>query len=245
MSIILAIDTALHACAVMLYDTQKQGTPQEVIAKSVLPMQRGHVEVLMPQLQTLFQQANLAFEAIDRIGVTIGPGSFTGLRVGLSASKGLGLALNKPVIGITTFAAFAAPFIGANSDTPIMVTLEARQTQIYTQILSPQGKTLLDPQLIEAQEAALIASNYPRIKLIGTATALVQQAWPTMAEPPICESTTDPTSSYPDILWVAKCAAAADPNTAKPNPLYIANPYPTNPIHTLSMPQNDFKNASM
>src|ERR1700733_15733903 len=86
--LILAIDTALDACAAGVLDTDAA----RLIAQESQPMRRGHAEALMPLIGRVIRQAGIAFAALDRIAVTTGPGSFTGLRVGLSASRGLRLA---------------------------------------------------------------------------------------------------------------------------------------------------------
>ena len=75
-------------------------------------MKRGHAEALMPLIARVMKSADLAFTALDRIAVTTGPGSFTGLRVGLSAARGIALAAKRPVVGLTTLTAYAAPVVG-------------------------------------------------------------------------------------------------------------------------------------
>src|ERR1700749_3269007 len=112
--LILAIDTALEACAVALLDT---GT-SKVIASESQAMKRGHAEALMPMIARVMKESDLTFAALDRLAVTSGPGSFTGLRVGLSAARGIALAAGKPVVGITTLSAYAAPVGSANAAQP-------------------------------------------------------------------------------------------------------------------------------
>ena len=99
--LILAIDTALEACAVALLDTEANS----LRAHESQAMARGHAEALMPMIDRVMKAAELPFTALDRIAVTVGPGSFTGLRVGISAARGLGLAAEKPVVGVTTLSA--------------------------------------------------------------------------------------------------------------------------------------------
>ena len=102
--LVLAIDTALEACSAAVFDAA-QGT----FRHESLPMIRGHAEALLPLLARVMKQSAVSFSAFDRVAVTVGPGSFTGLRVGIAAARGIGLAAKKPVIGITTLAALAAP----------------------------------------------------------------------------------------------------------------------------------------
>src|SRR5260370_39594720 len=103
--LILAIDTALDACAAAVLDTDAS----KIVAQESLPMKRGHAEALMPLIARVMKASGVAFAALDRIAVTTGPGSFTGLRVGLSAAPGLALAANKPVVGLTTLTPYARP----------------------------------------------------------------------------------------------------------------------------------------
>src|SRR3569833_895579 len=105
--LIVAIDTALDACSVAVLDTETA----ELLAQEQLLMKRGHAEALMPMIARVMQSASLAFTSLDRIAVTVGPGSFTGLRVGISAARGLAVATGKPAIGLTALAAFAAPLV--------------------------------------------------------------------------------------------------------------------------------------
>ena len=98
---VLAIDTALEACAAAVLDTESAG----IMAHESLAMQRGHAEALMPLIKRVMDRAGLAYAALDRVAVTIGPGSFTGLRVGIAAARGIALAAGKPAVGLSTLAA--------------------------------------------------------------------------------------------------------------------------------------------
>src|SRR6204780_5030620 len=99
---VLAIDTALEACSAAVLDTE-QGI---VTAHESLPMVRGHAEALIPLIARVLEKSGLDFAALDRIAVTTGPGSFTGLRVGLSAARGIGLAADRPGVGLSTCTAY-------------------------------------------------------------------------------------------------------------------------------------------
>ena len=113
--LILAIDTALDACAAGVLDTDAAA----LIAQESQAMKRGHAEALMPLIGRVIKEAGIAFAALDRIAVTTGPGSFTGLRVGLSAARGIALAANKPVVGLSTLTAYAAPVVARNAAQPV------------------------------------------------------------------------------------------------------------------------------
>ena len=99
--LILAIDTALEACAAAVLDAEKN----RLIAQESQAMKRGHAEALMPLIARVMKESGIGFAVLDRIAVTTGPGSFTGLRVGLSAARGIALAAGKPAVGLTTLTA--------------------------------------------------------------------------------------------------------------------------------------------
>src|SRR5262245_44664761 len=106
---VLAIDTALEACAAAVLDTASGA----VLASESLPMARGHAEALMPLIAQVMDAAAIDFSSLDRVAVTVGPGSFTGLRVGIAAARGIALAAGKPAVGLSTLAVLAAPHIAA------------------------------------------------------------------------------------------------------------------------------------
>src|SRR5215475_4279006 len=139
--LILAIDTALDACAAAVLDT----SAGKIIAQESQPMKRGHAEALMPLLARVMKASGVAFAALDRIAVTTGPGSFTGLRVGLSAARGIGLAAGKPVIGVTTLWAYAAPALGERGRHVIIAAIDARHDHVYLQVVGGDGRVLVEP----------------------------------------------------------------------------------------------------
>ena len=120
--LILALDTALDACAAAVVDTGNA----RVIAQESQAMKRGHAEALMPLIARVIEASGIGFAALDRIAVTTGPGSFTGLRVGLSAARGIALAADKPVVGLSTLTAYAAPVVGQNAAQPVLSAIDAR-----------------------------------------------------------------------------------------------------------------------
>src|SRR5207237_9840175 len=97
---VLALETALEACAAAVLDTAWT----ELAASETLPMARGHAEALMPLVARVMDGANIEFDELDRVAVTVGPGSFTGVRVGIAAARGIALAAGKPVVGLPPLA---------------------------------------------------------------------------------------------------------------------------------------------
>jgi tRNA threonylcarbamoyladenosine biosynthesis protein TsaB len=213
--LILAIDTALDACAAAVLDTGSG----RLIAQASQDMKRGHAEALMPLLAGVMKDAGLPFAALDRIAVTTGPGSFTGLRVGLSAARGIALAANKPVVGVTTLSAYAAPVIGEDEAHPIVSAIDARHDQVYYQVVGGDGSSLAEPQVAPIAKV-LEASRFGAPYLVGNAAELLAQRWPADTPPPY---KVDPQAA-PDITWVAWLGAAADPATAPARPFYLRAP---------------------
>jgi tRNA threonylcarbamoyl adenosine modification protein YeaZ len=212
---ILAIDTALEACSAAVLDTDRS----EDSSHESLPMVRGQAEAVMPLIARVLDRARMEFDALDRIAVTTGPGSFTGLRVGLAAARGIALAAGKPIVGLTTLAAFAAPYIASDDTLPVVVAIDARHDHVYLQVFGPGGRTLVPPRLASLRDALRVsASGSPR--LVGTGAKLVANLWPTGERAP---SAID-SRRAPDINWVARLGAAAAESDSPPKPLYLRAP---------------------
>ncbi|MBV9560430.1 MAG: tRNA (adenosine(37)-N6)-threonylcarbamoyltransferase complex dimerization subunit type 1 TsaB [Bradyrhizobium sp.] len=213
--LILAVDTALDACAAAVLDTDAG----RAIARESLSMKRGHAEALMPLIARVMKRAALPFAALDRIVVTTGPGSFTGLRVGLSAARGIALAAGKPVVGVTTLSAYAAPAVSDGGEQPVVSAIDARHDQVYFQVVGGDGGPLIGPRVAPIAEA-VAAARIGTPHLVGNAAAMLAERWPKDVPPP-CEVDS---RAAPDIDWVAWLGAAADPEIAPARPTYLRPP---------------------
>jgi tRNA threonylcarbamoyladenosine biosynthesis protein TsaB len=213
--LILAIDTALDACAAGILDTDAAA----LIALESQAMKRGHAEALMPLIGRVMKASGVGFAGLDRIAVTTGPGSFTGLRVGLSAARGIALASGKPVVGLTTLAAYAAPIVDRNAGRPVISAIDARHDHFYFQVVSGDGGALILPCVAPIEEA-LGASRFGQAHLVGNAAKLLADRWPAEAPPPF-EVDDQPA---PDIAWLAWLGAAVDPDSAPARPYYLRAP---------------------
>lgn len=211
---VLAIDTALEACSAALLDTGSGMT----LARQSRPMTRGHAEILVPLISEVMIQSEIDFAQIDRVAVTTGPGSFTGLRVGLSAARGIGLAAGKPVVGLTTLAALAAPYIAADDTISVAVAIDARHGHVYLQIFGPAGRTLIPPRIVPVADAVRAAAGSP-IRLVGSGAGMMAAAWP-KGMPPVSIDE----RRAADIDWVARLGAAANESQSAPKPLYLRAP---------------------
>jgi tRNA threonylcarbamoyladenosine biosynthesis protein TsaB len=213
--LILAIDTALDACSAAVLDTEAS----KLVAQESQPMKRGHAEALMPLIARVMKASTVAFTALDRIAVTTGPGSFTGLRVGLSAARGIALAAGKPVVGLTTLSAYAAPIVADNGEHPIISAIDARHDHVYFQLVGGDGSSLVRPQVAPIAEA-LAASKFGAAHLVGNAANILAERWPAEAPPPFRVDA----QPAPDIAWVAWLGAAVSPEMAPARPLYLRAP---------------------
>ena len=212
---VLAIDTALEACSAAVLDTEQGG----ILASESIPMVLGHAEALMPLIARVMSEARLEFLELDRVAVTVGPGSFTGLRVGVSAARGIAVAAGKPAVGLTTLAAYAAPYIAADAVAPLLTAIDARNNQVYMQLFGNGGRTLIQPKIAGVRDAARAAVTGPA-RVVGSGAGLVVDAWPaTERRPTIVDAARAPT-----IDWVAHLGAAAAQELALPKPLYLRAP---------------------
>jgi tRNA threonylcarbamoyladenosine biosynthesis protein TsaB len=229
--LILAIDTALDACAAAVLDTEAG----RLIARESLPMKRGHAEALMPLIARVMDDCAVGFAALDRIAVTTGPGSFTGLRVGLSAARGIALAAGKPVVGLTTLTAYAAAAVSETGQHPIISAIDARHGHVYFQVVGGNGSSLIRPRVAPIEEA-LEAARFGAPILVGNAAGILGARWPSDAPQPV---QVDPQPA-PDIAWVAWLGAAVAPDTAPARPYYLRAPDAkpqTDPLQKASQPQ--------
>jgi len=142
---LLALDTALDACSVAVLD----GSAAHAVRSE--PMQRGHQERLAPMVAEAMAEAGLAFADLARIAVVVGPGSFTGVRVGLAFAKALSLALDVPCIGVGTLEVMIASTPGAAHGLAAAV-IDAKRGQVYLQAF--RDGTPLDPPAAMDIEAA-------------------------------------------------------------------------------------------
>ncbi|EGP08986.1 putative molecular chaperone [Bradyrhizobiaceae bacterium SG-6C] len=213
--IVLAIDTALDYCAAAVLDAGAQ----TMIAQETLEMKRGHAEALMPLIARVMKASGRSYLDLDRIAVTTGPGSFTGLRVGISAARGIGLAAGKPVAGLTTLSAYAAPLVAEQQEQPIVAAIDARHDHVYFQAVAGNGAVLMRPAIIPIEDT-FAAARFGALRMIGNAARLLADRWPSNVPAP---ALVDPKPG-PDIAWVAWLGAATDPDSAPAKPFYLRPP---------------------
>ncbi len=212
---VLAIDTALGACSACIVEA---GEPVPLAAETI-PMDRGHAEALMPLLDRLSAQVEGGFESLDRVAVTVGPGSYTGLRVGISAARGIGLAAGIPVAGVATLSAFLAPMMVGERRGLFTAAIDAKHGHIYIQAIAVGGRTIIPPGLMTYRDAIRLLGSGPLLVTGSAAAALVAEARAQGIDAAVSDA-----SPAPDIAWVARLGLLADPNQALPKPLYLREP---------------------
>ncbi len=214
--ITLAVDTALAACSAAVLDTAR-GEASAV--ERIKPMLRGHAEALMPLLQGLLAESGRSLSEIDRFAVTIGPGTFTGIRVGISAIRGLALATGRRAVGVTTLAAMAETARMAGfDDRPVLVALDARRGEIYAQAFTADGVELGPARV--APVAAVIAELPGSVaSVVGSAAELCARQAQAVGRNLACLGH----DAAPRPGAVARLAVKADADT-RPAPLYLRPP---------------------
>ncbi len=212
--LILALDTAGDACSACVFDAGAS----RVVAERSEAMARGHAEALFPMIKALLAEARLAPGALAAVAVTTGPGSFTGVRVGLAAAKGLGLSVGRPVLGVTTLEALAEPVLGRGR--PVLVVLDARRGELFVALFGANGAVLGAPAAVTPHDLAAFVEaaggSGGGLVAVGSGAALAAEILgPVVAR--------QDAAAVPGIGAVARIAARrlGAPDTAPPVPLYL------------------------
>lgn len=209
---ILALDSALGAASACVWEV---GGDRPLAVESIT-MERGHAEALVPLMDRVVRAVDGDYRTIDQVAVTVGPGSFTGLRIGVSAARAVGLALSVPVVGVTTLAAYAAPLVARDGGFMVASAIDARHGSVYFQGFAPAGRTMIAPRVLSLRDAARAIGGGPAV-ISGTGAALLAvECWSLGLKVDVADI-----GPAPDITWVARLGLAADPETALPRPLYI------------------------
>jgi tRNA threonylcarbamoyladenosine biosynthesis protein TsaB len=208
--IVLGLDTCLNACSVAVTDDGR------VLAAASEVMARGHQERLAPMAERVMAEAGLPFSSLQRIGVTVGPGSFTGLRVGLAFAKGLAAALAIPAVGVGTLEALAAEGADADeTDGLVFAAIDARRDQLYLQAFEA-GRPLMAPDVLPVEIAAARVIEIAQ----GRALTLVGSGGPLLAE--VAPGARMVPAEGVDARHVARLALSREPRPLKP--LYLRAP---------------------
>jgi len=218
---LLAFDAAGGGCSVAVW---RQGA---VVARRHEAMRRGQAERLVPMIEAAMDEAGLAYAALDAVAVTTGPGGFTGVRIGLATARGFALALDRPVVGVSSFEAAAAATDPAARRRTLAVLIDARRDDLYVQAFNADLKPLTAPGACPPEALAATLPEGPLL-LAGDAVA---QGRPALAaagrDLAVAES-----PAQVDAAVVARLAAARPlpgPDAPPPRPLYLRAPDVTPP----------------
>lgn len=210
--IILAIDTASTLCAACVWDA---GAGRE-LGRCVEDIGKGHAERLMDVIAAALAAAGRSYADIGAISVAVGPGSFTGIRVGVSAARGLALALKVPVRGVTTLSAIAEEARTRFAGRRIVASIDAKRGEIYVEDHGADGSLVSGPAIVPIENAgALVLGDRP--VLAGSGAALIAAD----ADPAAYDLAGG--SATADIGVYARLAATGAFDT-RPSPLYLRGP---------------------
>jgi tRNA threonylcarbamoyladenosine biosynthesis protein TsaB len=209
---ILAIDCAASLCAACVYDA----AVNEELGRSVLDLGKGHAEHLMKVVDEAIAQSGIQFAELDAIAVSIGPGSFTGVRVGVSAARGYALALKIPAIGVNTLEALAASTRIEHPNRAVLVALSSAKDDLQAAVYDGDGAVLESPAIIDMKRAVEFAQRYHPI-LAGTAAEKIAESAGGGFDIGTLAATVD-------IAIYARLAAAKGGSSEKPAPLYLREP---------------------
>lgn len=215
---VLAFDTCFDACSVAVADHGRRDVV--VLSARIEHFQTGHAERLIPMIGEAMDEAGVRFEDIDRIAVTVGPGTFTGTRIGIAAARALALATGAATVGASSLAVMAE-VARHHVPGPLAVVVDARRGEVYAQTFGPGGGSdaTSPPQLLSLAAAAQLGAGAPII-FVGSAAEAVaalaaQAGYPARAALP---------GLLPDAAALVRIAAVLPVSTAPLVPFYLRPP---------------------
>ncbi|MCC6734855.1 MAG: tRNA (adenosine(37)-N6)-threonylcarbamoyltransferase complex dimerization subunit type 1 TsaB [Bauldia sp.] len=206
---VLAIDTSLEACAVGI----AAGDGARVLRSETIG--RGHAERLFAMVAEALDAAGMTLADVDRFAVIVGPGSFTGIRVGIAAVRGFALATGKPAIGLSTLDVHAAAARAIAGAVPVLSVVPGKGGDVFAALFAADGTPVAPPgngpaagfaASASAAGAVLAGSGADTVAAAGATGRIVHRA------------------SAPDLATVLALAAAAVPTGEPPRPLYLRAP---------------------
>jgi tRNA threonylcarbamoyladenosine biosynthesis protein TsaB len=209
---LLAIDTAANLCAACIFD----GDAGRELGRAVRDIGKGHAEVLMDVIGEALAAANAAYADLDSIAVAVGPGSFTGIRVGVSVARGLALALKIPAVGVSTLEALAFEARQSLGAKPVLAAIDGGRDGIYAAIYDRFGKIVYAPAVVGLDTLAGLAGK--AALLAGTAAARVAEQ--TSGK----DLLVGPQATTADIAAYARLGLTKDFAGERPRPLYLRAP---------------------
>ncbi|MDR7031513.1 tRNA (adenosine(37)-N6)-threonylcarbamoyltransferase complex dimerization subunit type 1 TsaB [Mesorhizobium sp. BE184] len=206
--IVLAIDCAANLCAACVYDADAG----RELGRKVVDLGKGHAEHLMTIIAEALGEGGVGYSDLDRIGVAIGPGSFTGLRVGVATARGLALALKVPAVGVTTLEALAAEARQGFAGRAVLAALDGGRGEIHAALYDERAVLRHGPMVMTLDEAVRMATETMPV-LAGTVANRIAEAAARRFD-------IGPLTPTADIATYARLAASKAPGVS-PKPVYL------------------------
>ena len=205
--ILLTLDTSSNLCAASVHDS---GAGE--LGRAVRDIGKGHAEQLMDVIGEALAASGRTYADLGAVAVAVGPGSFTGIRVGVSAARGLALALGVPSTGVSTLHALAQAALDEKPGRSVMAAIDARRDELYVATFDADGRPLTSPAVLLLADAAALAA--PGIVLTGSGAQLVSDAAGGGFE-------IVPGGTTADISVIARLALRQGFDGPRPKPLYL------------------------
>lgn len=207
--LILAIDTAAEFCAACVYDA----AALRELGREAPDIGKGHAERLIGVIETALARAGVDKSALDAIAVSVGPGSFTGVRIGVATARGLALALSIRAAGVPTLAAVASEARARHPFRPVLAVLDAKRDELYVALYGTDGGVVVAPRIASPQEASALQQEHDAV-LAGSGARIVAGLLPA---PPVIAGE----ARTGDIATYARLAAQSGFAGPRPSPLYL------------------------
>jgi tRNA threonylcarbamoyl adenosine modification protein YeaZ len=201
--IVLSIDTAGVDCSAAVFD----GKAGKVLSAVSDEIGKGHAERLMALIDEALAKAGMDLDRIGRVAVVIGPGSFTGIRVGVATARGLALALGIGSVGVTTLEVLARVHLKQNPGRPVVVAMDAKRGEVYAQAFGADGAPLGEPAALAPEDVDALAVRH---------AAVLTGSW-------MRRDQEDPRDRF-NIAMVARIGAEKPDDAERPKPLYLRGP---------------------
>ena len=211
-AMLLALETSDHLCAACLIDE----TTGAIASSTTLDIGRGHAERLIGLVDEVLRDANATYADLTQLAVCVGPGSFTGIRVGLATATGLSIALGLSVRGVTSLQAVALAALNEANGRGILALFDAHRGDVYVQMFSAAGLPLDAPRQVSLAEAAALAAA-ENVVSVGSGVPVLQAAHPDLALSSMGGI------DLPAVDCVAR-AALVPSTTVHAKPLYLRRP---------------------
>ncbi len=216
----------MGACsaAIMQFENKGEAVVAKTLSSRFEPMYKGHAERLLPMIEEVMAEACVSFDEIDRLAVTVGPGTFTGVRIGVATARGLALASQKPIVTSSSLHIIALTWLGqhempAHYD-EIVIVLDARRGDVYLQRFTPTGAVIDQAQMLSLEAASRFLEQkeegYNRL-LLGEGALLLEPRLTAQQDNPSQEDTL----FLPNAYYLAQNALMLDVSKERISPLYL------------------------